>query len=194
MKLCFENALIVTLDKARPYVKGALCTDCDRIVSLGEKPKDVVFDRTVDCKGGILMPPLCNTHTHLAMTLMRGSADDLKLRDWLYRHIFPMEARLDPYLVEVGARAGLAELIKGGVGCAVDMYMYPFEIAKVMQESGMQGLVVCGDNDRDGDAEAHLDRQKRVLGIKTDRVRGGLGFHAQYTCSTKYLEPAIFSA
>jgi len=188
MKLCFENAWIVTMDKARPYVRGTLVTDGDRIVSIGKKPEGMAFDRVVDCRGGIVMPPLCNTHTHLPMTLMRGSADDLKLRDWLYRYIFPMEARLDPYLVEIGARAALAELIKGGVGCVVDMYLYPFEIAKVLTESRMQGLVVCGDNDRDGDLEAHLDRQRRVLGLKGDRVRGGLGFHAQYTCSTAYLD------
>ena len=151
MKICFDNALIVTMDAARPYLSGSLVVEGDRITSIGARPKDVAFDRVIDCKGGVLMPPMCNTHTHLAMTLMRGSADDLKLRDWLYRRIFPLEARLDPALVEIGVRAGAAELIKSGTGCCVDMYLFPFEVARVLRESGMEGVVVCGDNDRDGD-------------------------------------------
>lgn len=183
----YRNATIVTMDERNPVLRGDVVTDGERFVSVGGRYVGAA-DQTVEIGDDIIMPSLYNTHTHLAMSIMRNTADDLKLKDWLYKRIFPMEAKLDDVLVRAGVRLGLAELIRGGVTGVVDMYMYPDVVRSCLEESGMEGVVCCGDHDLDGNVDLHLRKQEKVLADSTDRVRGMLSFHAEYTCSEKYLD------
>lgn len=93
-----------------------------------------------------IIPGLINLHTHAAMTLMRGLADDLSLMEWLKHHIWPVEVRfVDMSFVQDGAMLACAEMLKGGVTCFNDMYFFPEITAKVAIESGMRatiGLIV----------------------------------------------------
>lgn len=186
MRTLFRNARILTFED-ECAVEGDLVTDGDRIVYLGGEYGGAA-DRTVDCEGDVLMPSLVDTHAHLGMTTMRGLADDLPLADWLHDRIFPMEARLDGELVRAGARLGLAELILGGVTGVADMYLYPEIMFDLLTESGVEGIVACGDSDGDGDTLRRLARQERTLALRNDRVKGMLSFHAEYTCSDAYLD------
>ncbi len=94
----------------------------------------------------VLMPGLINTHTHAAMSLMRGIADDLPLMDWLNNHIWPVESRwVDRDFIEDGVRLAVAEMIRGGTTCFNDMYFFPDVMAKTCQQMGMRattGLIV----------------------------------------------------
>jgi 5-methylthioadenosine/S-adenosylhomocysteine deaminase len=96
--------------------------------------------------GHVLIPGLVNTHTHAAMTLMRGIADDLPLERWLTEHIWPAEQRwVNDSLVRDGTRLACAEMMRGGVTCFNDMYFYPDEAGRVASECGMRatiGLIV----------------------------------------------------
>ena len=87
----------------------------------------------------VLMPGLVNAHTHAAMTLMRGYADDLPLDAWLKQKIWPAEMRFaTPEFVVDGARLAVAEMLRGGVTCFADMYFYPQSTAQVATDSGIR--------------------------------------------------------
>ena len=74
----------------------------------------------------VLLPGLVNAHTHAAMNLFRGIADDLQLDVWLEQHIWPREAQfVAPDFVYDGARLAAAEMLRGGVTCCNDMYFFP---------------------------------------------------------------------
>jgi 5-methylthioadenosine/S-adenosylhomocysteine deaminase len=84
-----------------------------------------------------LMPGLVNAHTHLALNLLRGVADDMPLAQWLTEQIWPTEARLvSPDFVKVGTRLAIAECIRSGVTCINDMYWFPTATAEVCGVGG----------------------------------------------------------
>ncbi|MCL4316249.1 MAG: TRZ/ATZ family hydrolase [Gammaproteobacteria bacterium] len=93
-----------------------------------------------------LIPGLINAHTHAAMSLLRGLADDLPLMEWLNQHIWPAEtARASPEFVHDGTELAIAEMLRGGVTCFNDMYYFPDETARVAARCGMRanvGLIV----------------------------------------------------
>lgn len=87
----------------------------------------------------VLMPGLVNAHTHAAMTLMRGLADDLPLKEWLTEKVWPTEMRFAaPEYVADGARLAVAEMLRGGITCFADMYFFPLSTARVAAESGIR--------------------------------------------------------
>ncbi len=89
-----------------------------------------------------LIPGLINSHTHAAMTLFRGLADDLPLMDWLNNHMWPAEQRwVDPRFVEDGTRLALAEMLRGGTTCFADMYFFPDRTAATVVDAGMRAVV-----------------------------------------------------
>lgn len=89
-----------------------------------------------------LVPGLVNAHTHAAMSLFRGLADDLPLMEWLNNHIWPAEgAWVSPEFVADGARLAIAEMLRGGTTCFSDMYFFPDETARVVEESGIRACV-----------------------------------------------------
>lgn len=96
----------------------------------------------VECPRHVLMPGLVNTHTHLAMSLFRGMADDLPLMDWLNHHIWPAE---NTWVYEdfcmVGNELAMAELIKSGTTCFNDMYHFPNIVGEVADRIGLRGSV-----------------------------------------------------
>jgi 5-methylthioadenosine/S-adenosylhomocysteine deaminase len=96
---------------------------------------------TIDAAGGIIMPGLVNTHTHAAMTLFRGLADDLPLMDWLNDYIFPAEALLDRQKVHTGTMLACAEMILSGTTCFCDMYLFEDAVARAAKTAGMRAVV-----------------------------------------------------
>src|SRR5258707_1751628 len=85
-----------------------------------------------------LIPGLVNLHTHAAMTLMRGLADDLPLMTWLKDHVWPAEARhVSPEFVYDGTLLACAEMLRGGVTCFNEMYFFPEAAARAALEAGM---------------------------------------------------------
>lgn len=89
-----------------------------------------------------LIPGLINCHTHAAMTLFRGLADDLPLMDWLNHHIWPAEQRwVDPGFIQDGTQLAIAEMIRGGTTCFNDMYFFPDQTADVAIDAGMRAVI-----------------------------------------------------
>ncbi len=107
-----------------------------------EARSSIESDRTVELPGHALIPGLINAHTHAAMTLMRGLADDLPLMTWLHAHIWPAEQRwVDEGFVADGSRLAVLEQLRGGVTCFNDMYFYPEVTAQVAAEAGMRAVI-----------------------------------------------------
>jgi 5-methylthioadenosine/S-adenosylhomocysteine deaminase len=143
--LLIHNGLVLTLnDRDEIFHPGAVAIQGDRIVWVG--PDDAWPSRTeprerLDVKGGLVMPGLINAHTHAAMTLFRGLADDLPLIVWLTEHIFPAEKKIKAELVHWGTLLACAEMIQGGTTTFCDMYLFEAEVAKAAHEAGMRALV-----------------------------------------------------
>jgi 5-methylthioadenosine/S-adenosylhomocysteine deaminase len=137
---------VITMDAARRVVEnGAVAIRGDRIVGVGSKAEiDARFQprQRLDRPEAILAPGLINTHTHAAMSLFRGIADDLKLQDWLNRFIFPAEAKnLSPEFVRWGTRLGALEMLLGGTTTFTDMYYFEDVVAEVAKEAGIRGVL-----------------------------------------------------
>lgn len=98
--------------------------------------------RVVDRPGHVVVPGLVNAHTHAAMSLFRGLADDLPLGEWLERHIWPAEGRwASPEFVRDGTELALLEMIRGGTTCFSDMYFFPDVVARAAIEHGLRACV-----------------------------------------------------
>jgi len=132
-------------DKDRQLAEHAVAVRDGRILAVlpfTEARQAIETDRVVDLPGHCLIPGLVNAHTHAAMTLMRGLADDLPLMTWLHDHIWPAEKRwVDPGFVGDGTRLALLEMLRGGVTCFNDMYFYPEVTAQAAADAGMRAVI-----------------------------------------------------
>jgi 5-methylthioadenosine/S-adenosylhomocysteine deaminase len=123
----------------------ALAVDAGRIVDVlpvGDADRRYAPRARHERPNHVLLPGLVNTHTHAAMTLFRGFADDLPLDAWLHERIWPAEVRfVGPELVADGTRLAIAEMLRGGITCFSDMYFYPDVVGTVAADSGMRAVV-----------------------------------------------------
>lgn len=147
-------------------------------------------DNETQLAGQVLMPGFVNAHTHAAMTLFRGIADDLPLEKWLKEHIWPAEQRwVNDTLVRDGTRLACAEMMRGGVTCFNDMYFYPDEVGKVASECSMRatiGLIVVDfPTVWARDADEYLDKGTQVHDRFRDDplIRTAFAPHAPYSVS-----------
>jgi 5-methylthioadenosine/S-adenosylhomocysteine deaminase len=141
--ILIKNGTILTMDSQRALIeKGFLCIQGDSIslIASGD-PGEVRGRRTLDAKGGLILPGLINGHTHAAMTLFRGLADDLPLMEWLNHYIFPVESRMDRDFVRTGTLLACAEMILSGTTTFCDMYLFEDEVAEAAHEAGIRCLV-----------------------------------------------------
>ena len=156
------------------------------IAELGPDVSAEEGDESIDGKGLALVPGLVNAHTHAAMTLFRGFADDLPLMVWLQEHIWPAEARLEPEHVYWGTRLACAEMIRTGTVAFWDMYWHPEAAARAVEDAGLRAVVAVplidgSDADRArSDADEALEL---VAESASGRVRAGYAPHALYTVS-----------
>ncbi|MFT6891252.1 MAG: 5-methylthioadenosine/S-adenosylhomocysteine deaminase [Halioglobus sp.] len=177
----------------------------DKIVAVGAREtidREFVARKVIEGKGKVLMPGLINGHTHSAMTLFRGMVDDLDLMTWLNDYVFPMERRfVSKEFVRTGAQLACWEMIRGGTTTFVDMYFYPDEIAKVVQECGLRAVVASphidypspGFQGWDDSFAAAVDFVSRWQG-KHPRITPAFAPHAPYTVSPEHLKATVAKA
>jgi len=153
---------------------------------------------TVDLSEHILIPGLINLHTHTAMTLMRGLADDLPLMTWLNEHIWPVESKmLSSQFVHDGSLLGCAEMLSGGITCFSDMYFYPQATAEAALQAGMRanlGLVVLDfPTPYASDADDYLQKglESRDGWRGNPLISASMAPHAPYTVSNNSFEKII---
>lgn len=137
---------VVTMDAERRIIEnGAIAVSGDHIVAVGTRAQiDKAYQarQRVDRPDAILAPGLINTHTHAAMSLFRGIADDMKLEDWLNKFIFPAEARnVDREFVRWGTRLASMEMALSGTTTYTDMYYFEETVAEATKEVGLRGVL-----------------------------------------------------
>jgi 5-methylthioadenosine/S-adenosylhomocysteine deaminase len=125
-------------DHAVLIAAGRIVAVCP--VALAER--DYVARETVSLPAHALLPGLVNAHTHSAMALLRGIADDLALKPWLEEHIWPRERRfVAPDFVYDGTLLAATEMLRGGITCCNDMYFFPDAAARAYRASGMRAVL-----------------------------------------------------
>lgn len=145
------------------------------------------FDTVIDAADQLVMPGLVNAHTHLAMVLLRGFADDMPLQPWLEQKIWPAEAQLTAQHVHWGALWGCVELIRGGVTAFADMYFFMDEVARAVEQAGVRALLTYGMIAPEPGPKVEselchgLDFAARWQGGAGGRIRTALAPHAPYT-------------
>src|ERR1700716_655135 len=134
------------LTMAGPNIaNGSVAIDNGRIVAVGpssEIDKSYTAKTTIRAGGMAVLPGFVNTHTHAAMTLFRGIADDRDLMDWLTHFIFPAEAKnVSPDFVKWGTRLAAAEMIQSGTTTFADMYYFESDVAREVKAAGLRGVL-----------------------------------------------------
>ncbi|MDX6589362.1 MAG: 5-methylthioadenosine/S-adenosylhomocysteine deaminase [Solirubrobacterales bacterium] len=131
---------------------GLRCED-GAIAALGPGVGPQPGDEAIDARGGALLAPLLNGHTHAAMTLFRGSGGDLPLMPWLEERIWPIEAKLEADDVYWGTRLACAEMTRTGTTRFWDMYWQPQATARAVADAGLRAAIGAPLFDHDGDGE-----------------------------------------
>ncbi len=190
---------IVSMDPAGTIIEnGAVAVDEGLIIAIGDAATieaEYSAVETLDGKNRVVMPGLVNGHSHAAMTLLRGVADDLSLMDWLQNYIFPAEVEfVDAEFVRIGTELACWEMIRGGTTTFVDMYYYPDTIAEVVASCGMRAMISATVIDqRSPDAENADDSIAKGVGFinrwqgKNSRISPIFGPHANYTMNAEQL-------
>jgi 5-methylthioadenosine/S-adenosylhomocysteine deaminase len=142
----YSARYVVTMDAQHRLIEdGALAIRGERIVGVGRRAdinRQFQAVHRLDRPEAILIPGLINTHTHAAMSLLRGIADDLRLEDWLEKYIFPAEAKnVTPDFVLWGTRLACLEMMLSGTTTFVDMYYFEDRVAQAAKEAGMRGVL-----------------------------------------------------
>ncbi|MCX4356913.1 MAG: amidohydrolase [Oscillospiraceae bacterium] len=186
MKLRFYNAKILTMENEN-IIEGELCTDGGKITYVGAERTSGGYDREIDLSGDLIIPGFKDAHTHSAMTFLRSLADDLPLSDWLYKEVFPREAKLTEEAVYTYTQLANMEYLTSGITSSFDMYMKLPAYVKACNDMGYR-TVLCGSiNDFGGTVEG-IEEEFDTYNNSGELISYQLGFHAEYTTKRETLE------
>jgi 5-methylthioadenosine/S-adenosylhomocysteine deaminase len=186
----------VPMDPARIWVEGERISHIERA---DNKLKYHGNAEIINAKNCIIMPGLVNAHSHAAMTIFRGLADDLPLKEWLFDKIFPAESKhLRPETVYWGSLLGCLEMIASGTTSVIDGYFFQDETVRAIHQSGLRGLIAQGvidfpapgvpnPEDNLAVAEEFIERWLDY----SDLIKPGMFCHSPLTCSDKTLKRAM---
>lgn len=164
----------------------------------GSLPADWRPERVIAAQGCLVLPGLINSHTHAAMTLLRGYAEDLPLMVWLRERIFPAEGRLTDEDIYWGTMLAQLEMIRSGTTAFADMYFGMAMVARAVEESGLRASLARGLIGASSGGERALEEAVSLVrswhGAAGGRIRCLLGPHAPYTCPPAYLKKVIAEA
>ena len=152
--------------------------------------------QVIDAKGMVAMPGLVNTHTHAAMTLFRGSAEDVEVNSWFNQYIWPMEVNLRERDVYLGTMVAAAEMIECGVTTFADMYFQMDESAQAVVDSGMRANLSSSFFSSQGldGLEVAASFAERWNGAANGRITTAIAPHAPYTVTDEHLRAAADAA
>src|ERR1700688_545469 len=162
MSLLIRSGLILTMNERFELVEGDVSIRDGRIAAIGSKLAGS-HDRTIDARGGYVLPGLVQTHVHLCQTLFRGYADDLALMDWLRMRVWPMEAAHTPESLRAAARLATTELLCSGTTAVLTMEtVHDTDVVfEAVAESGLRATIGKCMMDFDAQVPKRLQEQTR---------------------------------
>lgn len=195
--LLVQADTIITQDSSRTLLEqGGIAITGDTITAVGSwETISAAYqaETTIDLRHALVMPGLVNAHTHAAMTLLRGVADDLPLMEWLTKHIFPVEQHLNAEIVELGALLACAEMARLGTTSFCDMYLIEDATYKAVDKAGLR--VLGGEGIFMFPSPAYPDTERGFAIIRElhetwkhhPRIRQAVMPHAVYTTTPDIL-------
>jgi 5-methylthioadenosine/S-adenosylhomocysteine deaminase len=200
-KIWIKDGIFITASSDQPIINGHMVVENDRITFIGENLPEqyanVSFDEIVNGHNRLFMPGLVNTHTHAAMSLLRGYADDLALQTWLEDYMWPNEAKFTSDDVYWGTQLSVVEMIRSGTTCFLDMYDHMDRVAEVVTQSGLRASLTRG---MIGFAppevqQMKLNEAKQFArdwhGQANGRITTLMAPHAPYTCPPDFISKVI---
>jgi 5-methylthioadenosine/S-adenosylhomocysteine deaminase len=150
-------------------------------------------DKVIDGRRKLAIPGLVNCHTHSAMTLLRGFADDLALETWLFDCIIPAESKLEPEDVYWGSQLGIIEMIRNGTTCFNDMYLNMDEVGRAVYESGVRSSISIGPllSGKRGDALVDIEGCKAFFEKWDNKDRGRITTNIEIHSIYMYTEETL---
>jgi len=200
--IVIHNGTVITMNSDFDIINdGVLCIKNDKLAKIEPRENDAPLPegkKIFDARGGIIMPGLVNTHTHLPMALFRGLADDLPLSKWLNEYIFPAEANhIHPESVRIGALLSGAEMLLSGTTTCCDGYFHENHVAAAVNDIGMRAILGQGvidfpapgvpePEDNVNNALKFIQKWKN----KSPLITPSIFCHSPYTCSEATLKKA----
>ena len=191
--LIVAGDVVITMDQENSLIRnGAVAVDDGWILAVGpydEITKTYRAQEVLDGAGKVVLPGLINSHTHAAMSLLRGIADDKELMDWLVNYMFPVEVRfVDEEFVRIGTELACWEMIRGGTTTFVDMYYFNDSVAEAVENCGLRAVIATSviDQPSPDAADAQEGLQRSVAFIerwqgKNNRIIPVMGVHGVFT-------------
>ncbi|MCS7130182.1 MAG: amidohydrolase [Archaeoglobaceae archaeon] len=187
--ILIENAKVLSDGKLK---SANILIEENKIKAIGDvKDKS---DYVINAKELAVIPGLFNSHTHCAMTLFRGYAEDMPLQEWLEKKIWPAEARLNEEIVYWASKLACVEMLKSGTTFFFDMYFFPSATARAVEETGIRACLSSAFFDFFSKdlLEANLKRVEKELNeLKNFKVLRAIAPHAVYTVSLEGLKRAM---
>ena len=189
--ILITNGAILTMtgQVPEPLIDGSLLIRNGLIAAIGKRndiiaPPDRRTIQVIDARGSLVMPGLVNCHTHAAMTLFRGIADDLPLMTWLNDHIFPAETtRVNPDMVYWCTKLAAAEMIRSGTTTCADGYFYEDTAIAAFLETGMRAVA----------AQGVIDFPAPGVAEPTENIRTAADFVLRWLAKNECITPAVFA-
>lgn len=193
MSILIKNATILTMESEVPeFLEADLGIKGNRIVFIGDIPVDFNAGTEIDGTGKVVLPGLVNSHSHIAMSLMRHYADDLPFWTWLNDRIIPLEHKLEGPDISAGSMLSIAEMIRSGITTFADMYFFVDEIAQAVSETGIRANLSRGLVFNSPEDISKIDESLEIFhkwnNSNNNRIKIDLGPHAPYTCGPEYLK------
>ncbi len=191
MDILFKNVTaVLTMSDESPVLKN-VCVGVDggKIKYVGQFNETLSASRVIDCTQKLLMPALTNCHAHTPMSILRGYANDIKLKEWLFDHIFPAEQKFTDEMVYLGATLSIAEMVASGTVAFSDMYLGLPQIARAVVETGVKASISNGVITFDPNFDfLSCKEYKESICVLSDyhkkgdgRVRLDASIHGEYT-------------
>ncbi|NHJ03423.1 MAG: amidohydrolase [Candidatus Heimdallarchaeota archaeon] len=197
--IIIKNAQILTLNKEMRIIdKGYILVKNSKIIEIGsmiDLTKKLDTKEEIDAKDKLVIPGFVNSHNHFAMTLFRGIADDLSLKDWLTNYIWPLEGNLEKNDCYIGTMLAAIEMIQGGTTTACDMYFHETEVLEALEKIGFRGVLGHGmlDFENEEKRKNEVKETKNLINLVKNKAKLCsviISPHAPNTCSVELLAEA----
>ena len=184
----FYNGKLLRFEGGVSLSDYEVWVDGSRICYVGPKQDEMpAFEREIDLDGDLLMPGFKNAHTHTAMTFLRSYADDMPLNDWLFKQVFPMEAKLNSQHIYDFTKLGIMEYLSSGITSSFDMYYKNDDYVRANLDCGFRTVICAALNNFDADP-TNIEREYLKFNNIHENISYMLGLHAEYTTGLERME------